>query len=250
MTNLVSKIRFLPVTIFTAVLMLTVKIGNIWEGVEVMVNGTISVSDAVAQEAPRSAPASPTTEATSAAAPASVKLEEGAEPLSSGTGSPDGKISGDTSQAGLLSKDPTLATQAEIDLLQKLAQRREKIDARGKELDSRAALMEAAENQIDKKIKELKVIERNISNLLAEHDKDKKRKIAKMVNIYQNMKPKEAARILQELELPTLLLVVEKMSERKLAPIMAKMTPKKATEITVELSRLRQLPNPDEDAGG
>jgi hypothetical protein len=28
------------------------------------------------------------------------------------------------------------------------------------------------------------------------------------------------------------------------------MTPKKATEITVELSRLRQLPNPDEDAGG
>ena len=65
------------------------------------------------------------------------------------------------------------------------------------------------------------------------------------------MKPKDAARIFQELEINTLMLVVEKMSERKLAPIMAKMNPKKATEITVELSRLRQLPSPgDEDGGG
>jgi flagellar motility protein MotE (MotC chaperone) len=32
------------------------------------------------------------------------------------------------------------------------------------------------------------------------------------------------------------------MKERKLAPIMAKMNPAKATEITVELARLRNLP--------
>jgi flagellar motility protein MotE (MotC chaperone) len=247
MTNLVSKIRFLPVTIFAAVLMLTVKIGNIWEGVDVMINGTISVSDAVAQEAPRPAPAA---QVPAAAAPSNVQLEEGAQTPPGVAGNPDGGISGDASQAGLLSKDPTLLTQAEIDLLQKLAERRDILDGRGKELDNRAALMQAAETRIDKKIRELKAIEKTIENLLAEHDKEQQKKTAKMVNIYQNMKPKDAARILEEIELPTLLLVVEKMSERKLAPIMAKMTPKRATEITVELSRLRRLPNPDEDAGG
>ncbi len=48
----------------------------------------------------------------------------------------------------------------------------------------------------------------------------------------------------------TLLMVAERMKERKLAPIMAKMDPTKATEITVELSRLRQMPAVGDEAGG
>jgi flagellar motility protein MotE (MotC chaperone) len=253
MTNLVSKIRFLPITIFAAVLLLTVKIGNIWEGMDGMMNGTISVSDAVAQEKPKEAakpkPKAPAA-AKSAAVPSLVQLEEGTQPPPGGAGSGDGKMAGDPSQAGLLSKDPTLLTQAEIDLLQKLAGRRDVLDARGKELDMRVALMNAAETRIDKKIRELKAIEETIENLLLEHDEERQKKTAKMVKIYQNMKPKDAARIFEELDIVTLMLVVEKMSERKLAPVMAKMNPKKATEITVELSRLRQLPKPGEEYGG
>ena len=64
------------------------------------------------------------------------------------------------------------------------------------------------------------------------------------------MKPKDAARIFEEMGMDTLLLVTERMSERKLAPIMAKMDPAKATEMTVELSRLRDLPNESMKAGG
>jgi len=254
MTNLVSKIRFLPITIFAAVLMLTVKIGNIWEGVDVMMNGSISVSDAVAQEKPQNTappkPNQPTAAAKPGAAkPSTVQLEEGSQRAPGSSGG-DGKMAGDPSQAGLISKDPTLLTQAEIDLLQKLAERRDVLDGRSKELDMRVALMNAAETRIDKKIRELKAIEKTIENLLAAHDQEQEKKTDKMVKIYQNMKPKDAARIFQELEINTLMLVVEKMSERKLAPIMAKMNPKKATEITVELSRLRQLPSPGEEDGG
>jgi flagellar motility protein MotE (MotC chaperone) len=64
------------------------------------------------------------------------------------------------------------------------------------------------------------------------------------------MKPKDAARIFEELDMDTLLLVSERMKERKLAPIMAKMNPARATEITVELSRLRNLPNETNSSGG
>ena len=56
------------------------------------------------------------------------------------------------------------------------------------------------------------------------------------------MKPKEAARIFEQLELPILLRVAERMKERKLAPVMAKMDTVKAKEMTVELTRLRELP--------
>jgi flagellar motility protein MotE (MotC chaperone) len=254
MTNLVSKIRFLPITIFAAVLMLTVKIGNIWEGVDVMMNGSISVSDAVAQEKPQEKatpkPKQPAAAKPAAANSSTVQLEEGSQPAPGSSGGDDGKMAGDPSQAGLLSKDPTLLTQAEIDLLQKLSERRDVLDGRAKELEMRVALMEAAETRIDEKIRELKAIKKTIENLLTTHDQEQQKKTEKMVKIYQNMKPKDAARIFQELEINVLMLVVEKMSERKLAPIMAKMNPKKATEITVELSRLRQLPNPDQEGGG
>ena len=49
MKRIFSKIRFLPLTIFAATLMLTVKIGDIWEGFDGLINGTIQVSEAIAQ---------------------------------------------------------------------------------------------------------------------------------------------------------------------------------------------------------
>jgi flagellar motility protein MotE (MotC chaperone) len=64
------------------------------------------------------------------------------------------------------------------------------------------------------------------------------------------MKPKDAARIFEQLELDTLLSVAERMKERRLAPVMAQMNPEKAKEMTVQLSKLRNLPGPAGDSGG
>lgn len=64
--------------------------------------------------------------------------------------------------------------------------------------------------------------------------------------IYENMKPKDAGRIFEELEMNVLLEVAEKMNNRRLAPILAKMDPKKARDVTEELFRLRSLPKPGE----
>ena len=48
----------------------------------------------------------------------------------------------------------------------------------------------------------------------------------------------------------TLLLVAERMKERKLAVVMAKMNPRKARDVTVELSRLRDIPEVGSAGGG
>ena len=50
--------------------------------------------------------------------------------------------------------------------------------------------------------------------------------------------------------LAALLLVAERMRERKLAPVMAQMNPLKAKEMTVELSQRRRLPEPGSRIGG
>jgi flagellar motility protein MotE (MotC chaperone) len=45
-------------------------------------------------------------------------------------------------------------------------------------------------------------------------------------------------------------MVVERINSRRLAPILAAMNPQKAREVTVELSRLRNLPGGGIGAGG
>jgi flagellar motility protein MotE (MotC chaperone) len=63
------------------------------------------------------------------------------------------------------------------------------------------------------------------------------------------MKPKDAARILERLELPILLDVLERMREAKVAPILADMDPAKAKTVTAALAERRNLPRPQADAG-
>jgi flagellar motility protein MotE (MotC chaperone) len=56
------------------------------------------------------------------------------------------------------------------------------------------------------------------------------------------MKPKAAAGVFEELDMDILLEVVSRMKERKVAPILAMMTPTKAKELTFELAQRQQLP--------
>lgn len=225
------KFRFLPVTIFFATLMLTVKIGDIWSGIDGMSDGSINVSDAGAQVTPEEVTAeTPQEEASTLIDDAPLSAEEESEYLEEAV----------TSK--LVTNDPTLMTTAEIDLLQKLSSRREEIEKREREMDIRDGLLKAAEDRINKKIVELQQLQVTIDGLITKFDEQQDSKLLSLVKIYENMKPKDAATIFEDLELDTLLLVAERMKERKLAPVMAKMNPQKAREMTVELRRMRELP--------
>lgn len=232
MLKKMPKLRFLPSTIFVAALMLTVKIGDIWEGFDGILGGSISVGEASAQQEKSPAEA------------AAEKNQEEAE------GENAEQEVEDASAAGLLSSDPTLLTQAEIDILQQLASRREKLEVRDKELGMRAGLLDAAETRIDAKIEDLRRLQATIEGLIKNYDDQQTTKMQSLVKIYQNMKPKDAARIFEALDMDTLLSVAELMNERKLAPIMAKMDPNKAKDMTVQLSRLRELPQSGSQSGG
>lgn len=236
MTKIFSKIRFLPITIFAATLMLTVKIGDIWDGFDGLLGGTIRVATAVAQteevektNADKSAAKGGEGDK---AVPAALTQEKPQEP------------------SKLITEDPTLLTQAEIELLQQLAERRRVLETREQEMEIRTGLLNAAEGRINKKIEELKVLRETISGLIKTFDSQQDAKLLSLVKIYESMKPKDAAIIFEDLELDILLDVAERMKERKLAPIMAKMAPEKAREMTVELARLRTLPRVGEQVGG
>ncbi len=137
--------------------------------------------------------------------------------------------------------DPTNLTQSEIETLERLAERREIIEKRERELAVKEGLLQAAEGRIDGKIAQLQDLEQSIESLLAQYDEKKQGEIEQLVNIYGAMKPKDAARIFDSLEMPILVSVVQSMKESKVAPILAAMSPIKATALTEELTTRRQL---------
>lgn len=220
-----SRFRFLPVMIFFAAMMLTVKVSHIWDGIEEMGTPTFEIAGAVAQTDP--------------GAPAAEENPENAAVDSNVLDNTDDE---DFGSSRLITDDPTLLTPNEIELLQHLAVRREEIEKREREMDVRIGLMQAAESRIDKKVVELQNLQETINSLIKTFDDQQDAKLLSLVKIYENMKPKDAARIFEELEMETLLEVAERMKERKLAPVMAKMDPEKARDMTVELRQLRQLP--------
>lgn len=241
--RIVVKVRLLPMVIFFATLTLTVRVGDIWDGVDGVLNGTLSVSGAEAQ-AQTQGTASPTPDLAlppGDAPPADLAAGGGGEAVPTSAMPEEDRAA---LAARMLADDPTLLTQSEIDLLQKLAERRVEIDARAREMETREAMLAAAESRIQRKVEELKALQATIESLVKTYDEQQNAKLSSLVKIYENMKPKDAALIFEELEMEVLLKVAERMKERSLAPIMAKMNPQRAREITVELDQLRKLPEP------
>ena len=89
---------------------------------------------------------------------------------------------------------------------------------------------------------ELNSTKDEIKVLLKKQNKQEKAKVNQLVAIYENMKPKDAANIFNELEMPILLQVINNMKERKVAPVIASMNAEKARILTKELADQRRLP--------
>ena len=231
--KILGKIRLVPVTIFAATLMLTMKVADIFDGFNLQ-NIPLQLSKAVAQDqTPK-----PNTTAQDEKKPQKSTSGGNNKTTSTEKGEASGKDEDNPDN------DPTLFTQSEIDLLQELSDRREQIEKMSKQISLREGLLKAAEKRISKRVSELKQLQKTINDLIKTHDDQQETKMASLVKIYEAMKPKDAARIFEQLDLDTLLIVAERMKERKLAPVMAQMNPEKAKDVTVELSKLRELPLP------
>lgn len=239
MMKLARYARLLPVFLAAATLLLGVKIHNV---ARVLI-GTGFTSSPIAEAHAEASSRSPATNQRTDARP--TLGEQGATPAA-GTG--DAKPTAPAVPAAAPETPPPSAE--EVQVLQQLAARRQALDARAEDIDRRADILRAGEARLDQKLRELRDLETLLQGLLKAHDTQQQEQIRSLVKIYENMKPKDAARILEELEMATLLQVAERMSERKLAPVMANMNPAKAKAITEELAKLRQLVAGAHTAGG
>jgi flagellar motility protein MotE (MotC chaperone) len=127
-------------------------------------------------------------------------------------------------------------TKGEIALLESLAQRRQEIEKREKDLDLRLNLMKAAEQRVEEKINTLKELQGKIETSSNQQEVQKSERYKQLVGLYSSMKPKDAARIFDELDNSILLALMKEMKTQTMSAIFAAMNPAKTRALTVAIA--------------
>jgi flagellar motility protein MotE (MotC chaperone) len=216
--RLIKFLRILPVTIMVTTLMMVLRLDDIYERIRNHNPNIIEINRSEAQPTPQNDQSKPST--ASPLPPATI-----AESL--GEGDINGNVKAETQ-----SKLPNHFSQNELAVLQKLSERRETLDQRQRDLDSREILIKAAEERINQKINDMKTIQNNIQQMMKQVEDEDDAKVRSLIKIYESMKPKEVAKILEQLDTPVLLSIVTRMKEQKLVPIMEVLKPDISRSIT------------------
>ncbi len=133
-----------------------------------------------------------------------------------------------------------LPSGAERAILERLQERRQELDTRARELDIRESLIKAAEKRIDARLAELKEVEGRITTETQQKDAAEAARFKGLVTMYENMKPRDAAKIFDRLDTKVLIEVAAKINPRQMSEILAQMSPDMAERLTVELASKAQ----------
>jgi flagellar motility protein MotE (MotC chaperone) len=136
---------------------------------------------------------------------------------------------------------PCPFSPTEIEVLKGLQKRRQELDKREQEIALKEGTLSVIEKNITAKIESLEKLQSELKTIMAKYEEKQNQEIQALVKIYENMKPKDAARIFDTLELEVLLGVTSNMKEVKLAPIIAAMDPNRAKILTVELANKNKI---------
>ncbi|MBP0446244.1 hypothetical protein J8J14_15835 [Roseomonas sp. SSH11] len=134
---------------------------------------------------------------------------------------------------------PDPVDAAERALLGRLRERRTEIEAREAALAAREAVMAAAERRLTARLEELAAIQSRLEALDRNRGEREEAGWRGLVKTYEAMRPRDAATVFDDLEMPVLVQIVNRMREAKAAPVIGAMRPDRARSLTAELARLR-----------
>jgi flagellar motility protein MotE (MotC chaperone) len=122
-------------------------------------------------------------------------------------------------------------------ILERLQARRQELEARAREIDIRESLLKAAEKRIETKVEELKAVESRISTATEQKTVSDAARFKGIITMYEAMKPKDAAKVFDRLEMPVLIEIATQIAPRKMSDILGLMQTEAAERLTVEMAR-------------
>ena len=173
--------------------------------------------------------------------------------------SPTAQIGGDPTQAkpapapacapsaAQLAKEAGLSP-AELQVLQSLGARRGQLDQREEGLDTQVQLIAAAEAKLDARIQEMNGLKADITNLVGQADAQQQAETARLIGVYEKMKPDAAAARMTLMDDSVRLPMAAKMKPVVLAGILSKMSAEDAKNLTEKLAHRVDNAKPVQDA--
>ncbi|MFO1187054.1 MAG: hypothetical protein U1E87_06130 [Alphaproteobacteria bacterium] len=260
-------VRVLPVLGVCMLGLLALRVGEVWTGASAV--GKAWAENAAKEkehgETPQAKPATPVADEP-LAPPADAKTDSGIPALNkpkaeeasdkahdtSAEHAPGEEAHGDDKSEGptaparaarpQIPGEDAFVSPAEIQVLESLTRRREELDKRAAALDMREKLMQTTEQRLDQKLAEIRKVEDAIKASIRTLSDQEAAQIASLVKVYETMKPKDAAAILQGLDRKILIDVAQRMKEAKMSAVLAAMDPDKAREVTVLLATRTEIP--------
>src|SRR6267142_1094181 len=122
-------------------------------------------------------------------------------------------------------------------ILERLQSRRQELEARAREIDIRENLLKAAEKRIESRVEEMKAVESRITTATGQKAETDAARFKGIITMYEGMKPKDAAKVFDRLEMSVLFEIASQIAPRKMSDILGLMMPEAAERLTVELAR-------------
>lgn len=217
-----NRLRLIPVVIFAAAALLVIK------GLGIVSTATHRVTTVAATPAPVAQTVPETDLEFTSAAPKKEEPPKKQEPEL-----PPAPPRAPETPMGIHVGVPGDTSPAQKALLERLQQRRIELDKQAREIELREKLIKEAEQRLEQRLNELRALE----NPAKPEAPEESAKMKNLVIMYENMKPKEAARIFEKLEVPVLVGIARAMKPAKLSEVLAVMNPDAAQRLTVELAR-------------
>lgn len=121
-------------------------------------------------------------------------------------------------------------------LLTMLDDRRAVLEERSHRLDQREKDAERRDQDFASRLTELREMTNALKLDREKNDKKRSTQIEQLANVYGSMDPKEAASLIEQLDITISLSLLQKMPEKRIAQILALMNPERALAITRMLS--------------
>jgi flagellar motility protein MotE (MotC chaperone) len=125
-------------------------------------------------------------------------------------------------------------------LLVEVARRQAEIDRRERALEAREAQLQAAEALTRTQIGELTRLRQEMEKLVSKESAAAEGDLDALVSLYVNMRPQQAAKVLERLEPQRAAVILLKIPDRQAGPILAQMEPPAALAVTQEIAGRRE----------
>src|ERR1700682_891690 len=122
-------------------------------------------------------------------------------------------------------------------ILERLQARRQELETRAREIDIRENLLKSAEKRIESRVEEMKATEARITTATGQKAEAEAARMKGIITMYEAMKPKDAAKVFDRLEMSVLFEIASQIPPRKMSDIMRLMQAEAAERLTVEMAR-------------